>query len=59
MDFSATISSFSVQLTENFLGRLVFIYQVVKVGKFQKQIILFSFPQKTERNYFLISALRI
>ena len=59
MGFSPIISSFSVQLTENFLGRLVFMYQVVKVCKFQKQIILFSFEPKTERNYFLISALRI
>ena len=31
----------------------------LKVSKFQKQILLFSFEPKTERNYFLISALRI
>ena len=29
----------------------------VKVSKLQKQILLFSFPPKNERNYFLISAL--
>ena len=32
---------------------------VVKVNKFRKQNVLFSFEPKTERNYFLISALRI
>ena len=31
----------------------------LKFSKFQKQIFLFSFEPKTERNYFLISALRI
>ena len=31
----------------------------LKVSKFQKQIFLFSFEPKTERNYFLMSALRI
>ena len=31
----------------------------LKVRKFQKQIFLFSFETNTERNYFLISALRI
>ena len=29
----------------------------LKVSKFQKQIVLFSFEQKNERNYFLNSAL--
>ena len=29
----------------------------LKVSKFQKQIFLFSFEPKNERNYFLISAL--
>ena len=29
----------------------------LKVSKFQKQILLFSFEPKNERNYFLISAL--
>ena len=32
---------------------------LLKVSKFQKQIFLFSFEPKTERKYFLISALRI
>ena len=31
----------------------------LKVCKFRKQIFLFSFEPKNERNYFLISALRI
>jgi hypothetical protein len=31
----------------------------LKVSKFQKQIFLFSFEPRNERNYFLISALRI
>ena len=31
----------------------------VKVSKFQKFIFLFSLPPKTERNYFLISALML
>ena len=31
----------------------------LKVSKFQKQIVLFSFEPKTERNHFLVSALRI
>ena len=30
---------------------------LLKVSKFQKQIFLFSFPPKNERNYFLISVL--
>ena len=30
---------------------------LLKVSKFQKQIFLFSFEPKNERNYFLISAL--
>ena len=32
--------------------------KILKVSKFQKQILLFSFESKTERNYFLISAMR-
>ena len=31
--------------------------KILKVSKFQKQIFLFSFEPKTERNYFLNSAL--
>ena len=31
--------------------------EVLKVCKFQKQILLFSFEPKNKRNYFLISAL--
>ena len=34
-------------------------YAALKVSKFPKQIFLFSFEPKTERNYFLIFALRI
>ena len=32
---------------------------LLKVSKFQKQILLFSFEPKNKLNYFLISALRI
>ena len=32
---------------------------ILKVSKFQKQIFMFSFESKTERNYFLISVLGI
>ena len=32
-------------------------FPVLKVSKFQKQILLFSFQPKNERNYFLIFAL--
>ena len=32
---------------------------LLKVSKFQKQILLFSFKPKNKLNYFLISALRI
>ena len=32
-------------------------YAALKVSKFQKQIFLFSFEPKTQRNYLLISAL--
>ena len=33
------------------------IFLVLKVSKFRKQIFLFPFEPKNERNYFLISAL--
>ena len=40
------------------LELLLFNWSVnLKVSKFQKQIFLFSFEPKKERNYFLISAL--
>ena len=32
-------------------------HNLLKVSKFQKQISLFSFEPKNERNYFLMSAL--
>ena len=37
----------------------VFFFSLLKVSNFQKQMLLFSFEQKTERNYCLIPALRI
>ena len=33
------------------------VFALLKVSKFQKQIFLFLFKPKNERNYFLISAL--
>jgi hypothetical protein len=37
----------------------MFGFDFLNVSNFRKQIFLFSFEQKNERNIFLISALRI
>ena len=42
--------------TKSFFVKFV-RFPILKVGKFQKQIFLFSFEPKNKRNYFLISAL--
>ena len=36
---------------------VLYVLYILKVSKFQKQIFLFSFEPKNERNYFLNSAL--
>ena len=48
----ATINGF-LKETETALALLT----ILKVSKFRKQIFLFSFERKNERNYFLNSAL--
>ena len=44
-------------LFSSHICRIQIITSALKVSKFQKQIFLFSFEPKDERNYFLISAL--
>ena len=43
-------------MKKKFQEILKFSLDIPKVSKFQKQIILFSFEPKNERNYFSISA---
>jgi hypothetical protein len=42
---------------DNTIGKLGTFSLKLKVSKFQKKILLFSFPLKKKRNYFLIPAL--
>ena len=57
-----SISSDSVTIVDNVVFALFLIGNVLlllKVSKFQRQIFLFSFEPKNERNHFLIFAERI
>ena len=51
------LSAFCVLVKKESIVGMNLLAGWLKVSKFQKQIFLFSFEPKTQRNYFLISAL--